>query len=306
MTKQMKPGGPSGDHGTSVAKIESKTSGVNVPDDGNTNKKDKKIELVKKTASKTKTVVKEKPQSKKAGNDPERQRREWERYQRDVIEAERKEKELEFERWEREQDRERERARKGKVPNAVSRYKPRKPPAGYKDPHEACKQVLTSKVKEEKRQEIKALMNCIAYDEEAPSADRDKPGDKVKSAIEEMDNSLSSDTTSDMTDVTPRSSSSGCSSMSKQSVNYEKMDMSKGGGEATSKRTKSKNDNVVKNSRKDADANGKAKGKGDNQEIETELNEAELEEMKYLEDAFEDLDIDDQATDFASSIITGE
>lgn len=248
----------------------------------------------------------------------ERERREWE-----VLEAERREKELEIERWERE--RERERAR-GKRADAilVSRYKPRKPPAGYKDPHDVCKQVLPTKVKEEKRQEIKALMNCIAFDPveaDSPTSGERARG-KGKSAIEEMDNSLSSDTTSDITDVTPRSSSSGCSSMSKQSMNIDKPEAVKNENEGVnenSKRSKSENrskhENEISskqknNIKKSGDNCVIEKGK-DNQGTEADingnlnLNEIEIEEMKYLQDAFEDLDIDEQASDFASSIISG-
>lgn len=252
----------------------------------------------------------------------ERERRERERREWEVLESERRERELEIERWEKERERERTRGRRADA-ILVSRYKPRKPPAGYKDPHDVCKQVLPTKVKEEKRQEIKALMNCIAFDPveaDSPTSGERTRG-KGKSTIEEMDNSLSSDTTSDITDVTPRSSSSGCSSMSKQSMNIEKPETVKNEDECVknenSKRSKSeirsnelnakKNNNIKK-------INGEnncviEKGKVDNQGTEVEingnLNEIEMEEMKYLQDAFEDLDIDEQASDFASSIISG-
>lgn len=247
----------------------------------------------------------------------ERERREWE-----VLEAERREKELEIERWEREKERERARGKRADA-ILVSRYKPRKPPAGYKDPHDVCKQVLPTKVKEEKRQEIKALMNCIAFEPvetDSPTSGGRTRG-KGKSAIEEMDNSLSSDTTSDITDVTPRSSSSGCSSMSKQSMNIDKPETVKNENESVtenSKRSKSENrskhenelNSKKNNIKKSGDGCVNEKGKVDTQGIDGEingnLNEIEIEEMKYLQDAFEDLDIDEQASDFASSIISGK
>ncbi|KAK6626323.1 hypothetical protein RUM43_006634 [Polyplax serrata] len=230
----------------------------------------------------------------------EQERRE--RYEREAVEAERMERELEFERWEKEQKR----RSRSKTSGSVSRYKPRRPPQGYKDPHEVCKQVLPTKVKEKKRQEMKALMNCIAFTPSqtdlvgASEEDQVVSDTRSKGAVEEFDNSSSSDTTSDITDVTPRSSSSGCSSMSKQSMSVDKADTVKmvDGKNAGKEETKSKKSNI---------RNSEDKRK-DNQVEEQEvrnLTEVELEEMKYMQDTFEDLDLDEETSDFASSIISG-
>lgn len=59
----------------------------------------------------------------------------------------------------------------------------------------------------------KELMNCIAY--ESVSPDAGIPDCVKNSRLADSPDSFSSDTTSDFTEVTPRASSSGCSSLSK-------------------------------------------------------------------------------------------
>ncbi|KAJ9599066.1 hypothetical protein L9F63_010458 [Diploptera punctata] len=60
-----------------------------------------------------------------------------------------------------------------------------------------------------KQTRLKDLMNCIAYDE-----NKEVDNDKIKSPSPDF-LSLSTDTTSEITSVTTRPSSSGCSSMGK-------------------------------------------------------------------------------------------
>lgn len=215
-----------------------------------------------------------------------RERRLRERREREAVETERRERERDF-------------ARKRHA--SVSRYKPRKPPAGYKDPNEACRQVMPGQVREDRKRQMRALMNCIAFEgSEGGPTPKGVSGERGRAAprLEEMDNSLSSDTTSDMTDVTPRSSSSGCSSMSKQSTTPERT-----GGQlkrSAGKRSKSegrcprRQDDKKKTGSPEPDVNGNVGS-----------TDAELEEMRYLQEAFEDFDLDEEASDFATSIISG-
>ncbi|PSN40392.1 hypothetical protein C0J52_18173 [Blattella germanica] len=77
--------------------------------------------------------------------------------------------------------------------------------------------------KQDKHAELKNLMNCIAFDESKNEEgeigdDDDDDDDVVSSKVKSLSPdflSLSTDTTSEITDVTTRPSSSGCSSMSK-------------------------------------------------------------------------------------------
>lgn len=86
------------------------------------------------------------------------------------------------------------------------------------------KEVTSSK---EKHMNLSELMNCIAYDES-----KDKGGDDHHDVISKVESlspdfrSLSSDTTSEITDVTTRSSS-GCSSMSKRETTDHLSDKSR-------------------------------------------------------------------------------
>lgn len=310
MTKQInsKQIGPFGDfenNGDDVKKDRRKKETLK-SEDG-----DKSSSKVKKDRRLSQERVRRNENNQKILEYERREQERREKYEREVAEAERNEREMEFERWEKERSRSR-----LKNSGSLSRYKPRKPPAGYKDPHEVCKQVLPTKVKEKKRQEIKALMNCIAFTPSQTDLTGKSAEDQVvakgrKETVEEMDNSSSSDTTSDITDVTPRSSSSGCSSMSKQSTCVDKADNVKVDA-ANVKKAKEGNNLKLENdiiSKKSNSKNLDEEKKKDNQMGEQEvrnLTEVELEEMKYLQDAFEDLDLDEETSDFASSIISGE
>ena len=239
-----------------------------------------------------------------------------ERYEREAIEAERRERELEFGKWEKERSK-----NKSKTVGLMSKYKPRRPPPGYRDPHEVCKQALPVKLKEKKRQEIKSLMNCIAFtpsqtDLTGTSEVENMSPKRKEPMAEEMDNSSSSDTTSDITDVTPRSSSSGCSSMSKQSMYVDKAENFKEIGyvkekpkncETENKFQKREEEIIMKQSYdKNCDRDKKRDNHNDSEEQNRNSDEVALEEMKYMQDAFEDLDLDEETSDFASSIISGK
>jgi hypothetical protein len=75
--------------------------------------------------------------------------------------------------------------------------------------------------KEEKCMNLRELMNCIAYDESKGRIDDDDNHYHVISKEQSLSPdflSLSTDTTSEITDITTRPSSSGCSSMSKHEL----------------------------------------------------------------------------------------
>lgn len=231
----------------------------------------------------------DKPASRHESSQERRERRLRERREREAVETERRERERDF-------------AKKRHA--SVSRYKPRKPPVGYRDPNEACRQAVPGQVRDERRKEMRALMNCIAFDPptEVAIGSGNAPAERGRAAprVEEMDNSLSSDTTSDITDVTPRSSSSGCSSMSKQSTTPERTPGQQP-KRAACKRSKSEGPRKGEDKRSDKKTHSPEHDVNGN----VHVTEADVEEIRYLQEAFEDFDLDEESSDFATSIISG-